>query len=60
MWRQRNDMSSSSSGRHEEDTCANEHPENYGCIFNGSWDIQQTLTLGLTALALVPVLQIEH
>ena len=44
-WRQRNDMSSTSQCRHEEDMCANEHPKNGCCIFKGSRDIQQTLTL---------------
>ena len=38
---------------------ANKSPKNYDCIFNGSWDIQQTLTLGLTDPARVPVLQSE-
>ena len=47
-WRQRNDISSTSQCRHEEDMCANKHPKNDGFIFNGSRDIQQTSTLGLT------------
>ena len=46
MWRQRNDVLSISQCRHEEDMCANKHPKNDGCIFNGSRDIQQTSTLG--------------
>ena len=37
--------------------CANKYPKNDGCIFNGSRDIQQTSTLGLTDPARVPVLQ---
>ena len=53
-------MSSTSQCRHEEDMCANKHPKNDGCIFNGSRDIQQTLTLGLTDPARVPVLQTER
>ena len=40
--------------------CANKHPKNDGCIFNGSRDIQQTSTLGLTDPARVPVLQTER
>ena len=59
-WRQRNDISSNSQCRHEEDMCANKHPKNDGCIFNGSRDIQQTSTLGLTDPARVPVLQTER
>ena len=50
-------MSSNCQCRHEEDMCANKHPKNDGCIFNGSRDIQQTSTLGLTDPARVPVLQ---
>ena len=53
-------MSSNSQCRHEEDMCANKHPKNDGCIFNGSRDIQQTSTLGLTDPARVPVLQTER
>ena len=53
-------MSSISQCRHEEDMCANKHPENDGCIFNGSRDIQQTSTLGLTDPARVLVLQTER
>ena len=59
-WRQRNDMSSTSQCRHEEDMCANKNPKNDGCIFNGSRDIEQALTLGLTDPARVPVLQTER
>ena len=59
-WRQRNDVSSNSQCRHEEDMCANKRPKNDGCIFNGSRDIQQTSTLGLTDPARVPVLQTER
>ena len=59
-WRQRNDMWSTSQCRREEDMCANKHPKNDGCIFNGSRDIQHTLTLGLTDPARVPVLQTER
>ena len=53
-------MSSNSQCRHEEDMCANKHPKNDGFIFNGSRDIQQTSTLGLTDPARVPVLQTER
>ena len=53
-------MLSTSQCRHEEDMCANKHPKNDGCIFNGSRDIQHTLTLGLTDPARVPVLQTER
>ena len=53
-------MSSISQCRHEEDMCANKHPKYDGCIFNGSRDIQQTSTLGLTDPARVPVLQTER
>ena len=53
-------MSSISQCRHDEDMCANKHPENDGCIFNDSRDIQQTSTLGLTDPARVPVLHTER
>ena len=53
-------MSSNSQCRQEEDICANKHPKNGRFIFNGSRDIQQTLTLGLTDPARVPVLQTER
>ena len=51
---------SNSQCRHEEDMGANKHPKNDGFIFNGSRDIQQTSTLGLTDPARVPVLQAER
>ena len=53
-------MSSISQCRHEKDMCANKHPKNDGCIFNGSRDIQQTSTLGLTDPGRVLVLQTER
>ena len=53
-------MSSISQCHHEEDMCSNEHPKNDGYIFNGSRDIQQTSTLGLTDPARVLVLQTER
>ena len=59
-WRQSNDMSSNSQCHHEEDMCPNKYPKNDCFIFNGSWDIQQTSTLGLTDPARVPVLQTER
>ena len=53
-------MSSIRQCRHEENMCANKYPKNDGCIFNGSRDIQQTSTLGLTDPARVSVLQTER
>ena len=53
-------MSSISQCRHKEDMCANKHLKNDGCIFNGSRDIRQTSTLGLTDPAREPVLQTER
>ena len=40
--------------------CANKSPKNYCFIFNGSRDIQQTSTLGLTDPSRVLVLQTER
>ena len=53
-------MLSTSQCCHEEDMCANKHPKNYRCIFNGSRDIQQTSILDFTDPARVLVLQTER